>query len=179
MRAWPIIVSLVLTSAASADEPVRTFPAKICSPDELVRMNECELLDLFRGAEPGPVPYGYAPGKVIFHPGKHSTVANSKIMGLTWQGKYFDSCGIMTNKLFGIKFTKGQVTHETSWIDGKPSNAIEYKDTSIIFKPFRDEFREVAPGIYLGIMFKNEGCRAKIASWFTLDTRTCSPTSHR
>ncbi|MCE9534560.1 MAG: hypothetical protein K8T89_26070 [Planctomycetes bacterium] len=168
MRAWPIIVSLLFTSSVRANEPT---PVRCM--DDLLRMNECQLLDLFKASSAGSIPSGYAPGIVISNPGKHSTVAKSKIIQKTvWQGKYFDDCGIMTNRMFGIKFSKGKYQPGTSWIDGLPANTIEYTDTSLIFKPYRDEIREVAPGIHLGIMWKKDNCKPKIQSWFALDTRT-------
>ena len=87
-----------------------------------------------------------------------------------WQGKYFDN-DVMTNRFFGVKFIKGQVTCEDSWIDGKPVNAIDYSGTSFLFKNYRDEFREVAPGIYLGVMWKRGECNPKLLTWFAIDAR--------
>jgi hypothetical protein len=167
MRAWPIVISLFIASSSVAAEP-----AAITSMDELVRMNECQLLDLYAKAEPGPVPSGYVPGRAIVKPGKRTTVAKSNLLTHVWQGKYFDD-DIMTNRIFGMKFIKGQVTQETSWLDGRPVNAIDYSQTSHLFKPYRDEFREMAPGIYLGVMWKRDDCRPKLLSWFALDARVC------
>lgn len=172
MRAWPIIISLLFTTPLVAAEPAKTYPASITCLDELVRMSECELLELYRQAEPGPIPQGFSPGRVIPNPGKKLTVVRSNMMKSVWQGKYFEDL-IMTNKFFGLKVIKGQVTQESSWIDGKPSNAIDYSGTSLIFKPYRDEFREVAPAIYLGTMWKRDGCNPKLMTWFAFDAR-CS-----
>ncbi len=163
------ILLLAISPTAVTAEPI-----KVCSMDELVRMNECQLRDLYSNAQPGPVPTGYAPGRAIPSPGKHSTVAKSNFLKHVWQGKYFDD-DVMTNRLFGLKFTKGQVAPDISWVDGKPVNAIDYSHTSFLFKPYRDEFREVAPGLYLGIMWKRDGCHAKLTTWFALDARgNCS-----
>jgi hypothetical protein len=166
MRTWPIIGLIVFTPAFAAAQP-----AAITCMDDLVRMNECQLLELFKSAEPGPAPCGYLPGRVISKPGKRTTVAKSNFMKHVWQGKYFDDCGIMTNRMFGMKFTKGQVGADASWLDGRPANIIDYSQTSLLFKPYRDEIREVAPGIYLGIMWKRDDCQPKITTWFALDAR--------
>jgi len=171
MRAWPIVVSLLVTSSTLAAEPVSSFPAKICSIDDLLCLNECQLLDLYGNASPGPIPSGFSPGRVFPAPGKHSNVAKSNAMKHVWQGKYFDCDGIMTNRFFGMKIIKGHVTQETSWIDGKPVNAIDYSHTSLLFKPYRDEFREIAPGIYPGTMWKRDDCKPKLLTWFAFDTR--------
>jgi hypothetical protein len=170
MRAWPIIVCLLAATHSSAEEPVRRSSAAICSMDDLVRMDECQLLDLYRNAQPGPVPSGFSPGRVIPDPGKRTTVVKSNLMKHIWQGKYFDN-DVMTNRFFGIKFIKGQVTPEISWIDGKPVNAIDYSATSLLFKHYRDEIREIAPGIYLGIMWKRDECTPKLLTWFAIDAR--------
>jgi hypothetical protein len=170
MRSWTIIVCLLAAAHSSAQEPVRRSSLTICSMDDLVRMDECQLLDLYRNAQPGPVPSGFSPGRVIPGPGKKNTVAKSNLMKHVWQGKYFDD-DVMTNRFFGIKFIKGQVTSENSWIDGKPVKAIDYSGTSLLFKKYRDEIREVAPGIYLGVMWKRDDCAPKLLTWFAIDAR--------
>jgi hypothetical protein len=165
MGAWPIVISLLAASSSAAAEP-----AAITSLDDLVRMNECQLLELYSKAGPGPVPCGYAPGRAIVNPGKRTTVLKSNLLKHVWQGKYFDD-EVMTNRIFGMKFIRGQVALETSWLDGRLVNAIEYSQTSLLFKPYRDEFREVSPGIYLGIMWKRDHCPPKLMAWFALDAR--------
>jgi len=172
MRAGLLGVCLLFPSLAFAEETTR--PYSVRSADELVRMTECQLLELFRAAEPGPKPEGYTPGTVISKPGSKTTVLKSKIIKKTfWQGKYFDG-DVMTNKMFGIKMSKGQLADETSWIDGRPVHAIEYPSNSLVFRKNRDEIREVAPGIYLGIMWNKDVCPPKIANWFVLEACPCT-----
>jgi hypothetical protein len=167
MRYWHIVVCTLLLPALSNAQQ-----AAICSVDELVRMSECQLRELYLQAAPGPLPDGFVPGRAILKPGSRTTVARSNLMKHVWQGKYFDDECIMTNRMFGMRMIKGQVTAAAaSWLDGKPAHEIDYKCTSLIFKPYRDEFREVAPGIYLGIMWKRDDCSPKIVAWFTLDAR--------
>ena len=88
-----------------------------------------------------------------------------------WQGKYFDDCGIMTNKMFHVRFIKGEIQQGESWIDGRPSIVIDYSKTSLIFRPYRDELRDVSPGIYLGAMYKRDGCNPKLVTYFAIDAR--------
>ncbi len=167
MRAWPIIVSLFVGSSAFAQT------APITLMEELIVLDECQLLELYKNSKPGPLPNGFVPGRVIMKPGSTSTVRRSNFMKHIWQGKYFDD-QIMTNKIFGLKFIKGNVTCENSWFDGQPVHAIDYSETSLLFKTYRDEFREVAPGIYLGAMWKRNGCQPKLLTWFAFDARgTC------
>jgi hypothetical protein len=176
MRIAPIFVSFVFATALHADDaspalPVNPAPAAY-SIDDLVRMSECQLLDLYRQAEPGPIPCGYTPGKMISKPGSKTTVLKSRLVGCSlWQGKNFDDNGIMTNRMFGARFIKGEVGMGESWIDGRPSIIIDYSQTSRIFRPYRDEIREVCPGIYLGVMFKRDCCCPTIVTFFALDAR--------
>ena len=172
MRSVPIFLSVMIAGSAAAQSPAPMAPPQVSSLDQLVCMNECQLLDLYRQAQPGPVPSGFTPGRMISNPGKRSTVFVSRMTQRTlWQGKIFGDDGIMTNKMFGVRFIKGEVQAGESWIDGKPSNIIDYSRTSLIFRPYRDEFREVSPGIYLGIMFKRDCCNPKVVTYFALDAR--------
>jgi len=176
MRALSILACFLIASPVAGDEaksPVTlAYPASIESLDELVRMSECQLLDLYRRAEPGPLPTGFAPGRMISNPGRRTTVPVSRFTkAFVWQGKYFDDGGIMTNKMFHFRFIKGEVQQGESWIDGRPSIIIDYSQTSLIFRPYRDELREISPGIYLGIMFKRDACKPKIVTYFAIDAR--------
>ena len=76
----------------------------------------------------------------------------------------------MVNKMFGVSGIKGEVGYADGWLDGKPSAVIDYRRTSLVWGKSRDEIREVAPGLYLGIMFK-AGCEPTIQSFFALDAR--------
>ena len=150
----------------------RSYPASLQSPDQLVRMKESELIALYKSAEPGPIPTGYTPGLAILKPGSFSTVRVSKLISATaWQGKYFPDDGTMINKTFGLKAIKANVYPGISWLDGGPSTIFDYYDRSKIAARYRDEVREVSPGIYLGIMHKRDGACPKLAAWFALDAR--------
>jgi hypothetical protein len=138
--------------------------------EDLIPLDECQLREIYKAGSPGVVPEGFAPGRVYPKPGTKLNALRSKILTKVWQGKHFDG-DIMTNKFFGMKMIKGQVLEETSWLDGGPVHAIDYSHTSLLFKPYRDEFREIAPGIYLGVMWKRDDCKPKIVNWFAIDTR--------
>ena len=49
-----------------------------------------------------------------------------------------------------------KVYKSESWFDKKPCIVLDYSKTSLIAKWIRDEIREVAPGIYLGIVYWGE-----------------------
>ena len=45
------------------------------------------------------------------------------------------------------------VYEQDSWHDGKPCIVLDYSKTSIVAHLVRDEIREIAPGVYLGLVF--------------------------
>ena len=172
MRAIATVSWLFFVAAAPAQEKPRVNPANVNCLQELMRMDKCQLQDLYRRAEPGPVPSGYTPGRVIPKPGKIGNDPVSKLIQWTvWQGKHFDPDGMMTNKQFGVRTNRGHVYPGTSILDGKPVHIIDYHDSWRVWRPYLDEFREVSPGIYLGITWKIDGCCPKFFTYFAIDAR--------
>lgn len=151
----------------------RRFPIKLHSPEQLVRMKECQLEAIYKLAQPGPIPHGYTPGLAIFKPGSAITLPLAKAINATaWQGKYFENETTMINRTFGLKAIRTVIYPGESFLDGRPSTVLDYCDAGRAFRRYRDEIREVAPGIYLGIMHRRDDDGPKRASWFTLDART-------
>ena len=48
---------------------------------------------------------------------------------------------------------RAKVYKDTSWFDQKECIVLDYSRTSFVARKIRDEIREVAPGLYLGIVF--------------------------
>jgi hypothetical protein len=170
-----ILLSFASTSTAAETGPELApiiHPATIGSLKELLCMDRCQLLDLYRQAQPGPVPCGYAPGRNIPKPGQHGNKLRSALTRITaWQGKHFEPEGVMVNKMFGVKTNKAAIYYGESWLDGKPSLILDYQDTSRMWSQYRDELREVSPGIYLGIMYERTCAEPKIKRFFAIDAR--------
>jgi hypothetical protein len=155
--------------------PPPIVQAKTYCPQQLLRMSECELIEVYKCGVVSPVPCGYTPGLVIYKPGSKITVPMSKLFKLTaWQGKYI-KCDKMINRQFGVPSITADIVSGESWIDGGPTLVFDYFDSSFICKQYRDEVREVSPGIYLGCMHRRDDDGPKIATWFALDAR-CNKT---
>ena len=172
----PVTVS-VLPAAAPTPPLIPAPPPPLPVPmgysaEQLLRMSECELVQVYKGGVPGAPPCGYAPGVMIFQPGSPFTVPMSRVIGATfWQGKMFPGNGLMVNKMFGMPAIKAAIGPGESFIDGRPSMIFDYRDTSFVWMHYRDEVREVSPGVYLGIMHRVASWHEpKIATWFALDT---------
>jgi hypothetical protein len=132
--------------------------------DRLLKMSQAELEDLFRGvSDPGPIPAGQAFGSLILAPGTKLTETAAKLTHLIgWQGKVFDpDAGELRNEIgpFGYQAVRAKVYRGQSWFDDQPAIVLDYRETSLIAHWIRDEIRQVAPGLYLGIVFWE---RAKI-----------------
>ena len=49
---------------------------------------------------------------------------------------------------------RSQVSYGPSWRDGAPCIVLDSSATSFAYRNVRDEVREVAPGLYLGLMYR-------------------------
>ena len=121
-------------------------------------MSDDELDELFRSSPAGEIPDGDADGQVIVGSEKESVSDTVAWLAenLAWKGKVFDrEKGELRNKIlpFGLKAVRAKVYKEASWFDGKETIVLDYSKTSVLAQRVRDEIREVAPGLYLGLVF--------------------------
>jgi hypothetical protein len=167
----PITVTVLPPPTVAPVAVVPTFRPMGYSAEQLLHMSECELVQVYKCGVPSVPPCGYVPGKMIFQPGSAIAVPTSRLIGLTfWQGKWIPGDGTMVNRMFGLPAIKAVVASGESFIDGKPSTIFDYHDTSFVWRYYRDELREVSPGVYLGCMHWVGWCGPKVATWFALDT---------
>jgi hypothetical protein len=124
---------------------------------DLMALTQAELDDLYRQSPAGESPKGDTQGTVLFAPGTSFARPVAVYIWLSsWQGKVFDRRRpILENKItpIGIKTIPALVYYGSSWVDGRPCIVIDYSKTSLVACLTRDEIREVAPGLYLGVVF--------------------------
>lgn len=137
---------------------------------DLLDMSQQALDDLFKAAEPGPIPDGEAKGTAIIAPGTRFSDEIAQLVSLfAWQGKIFDADrGVLRNHIlpFGLKAIVATVYLGDSWLDQKPCIVIDYSDTSLVASRVRDEIRMIEPGLYLGKVYWGD----KRAIDFALET---------
>ena len=164
-------------AAATAGEqapPVVPSPqdvpvGRVGSLDELVRMSRCELDRLYQGSRPGPLPEGKVRGRAILFPGTALARPTSRFTRLLWQGKVIDGAhGRASNKFFGVKFIKGNLGYGPSWMDGQPATILDYSETSLLYANYRDEIRQVGPGLFLGAMYSRTTPEPTFMMYFAL-----------
>lgn len=189
LQVGSLAASLLVASAARAQGPAQPSPQigpnsapcassggssmTVHSIEQLVRMSPQELDALYQCATVGPVPAGKVRGRIIIYPGKALAVPFSKAARLVWQGKIFGRSGdTVVNKFFGVRAIKGNVYQGESWRDGRPSLIIDYSETSLLYANYRDEIRQVAPGLYLGLMYARTRPQPTFKMYFALE---CGP----
>ncbi len=159
-----LVATIVGPPRASADVPAPH------SVEGLARMSWGELECLYRQAEAGTIPAGYTRGRAIYCRGRLLSGAQSATSRLLWRGKHFDPCaGTLVNQWRGFRAVRARVGCGTSWLDGRPSIVMDYRGTSRFWPDVRDEAREVAPGLYLGIMYREKCGRPELKTFFALE----------
>lgn len=167
-RAGGLFIAILLTGPAAHAEPT---PAPRCVAD-LKKLSRCELDALFAAADMGPIPCGDLDGCVLCLADRF---ARLKVFSsnLVWRGKYLDGDNYVSNRWIGHRRRIGACyITGPSWVDGRPALIVEYAPGTPIFANVRDELREVAPGVYLGIMFDRAPC-PKFRGYFAIETPKC------
>lgn len=148
--------------------PARPVLGPIDSLEQLVRMSPAELDRLYRQGAAVPLPVGQARGRTLFRPGTSLAVPLSRAAKVVWQGKVIHPDSTAVNRFFGVKIIKGNLFVAESWLDGGPSLILDYSQTSIVYANYRDEIREVAPGLFLGLMYARTSPRPTLKMYFAL-----------
>lgn len=124
---------------------------------ELPSMRGGQLDELFAAAPAGSIPVGLGRGQALIASGSFAArpmVAFVRL--LAWRGKEFDRQGRTLRNLispFGVRAIKADVYLDASRLDGRPCIVLDYSKTSRVAGWIRDEIREVAPGLYVGLVF--------------------------
>jgi hypothetical protein len=151
---------------------VPAVTAVTVTADFLVRMSPGELDHLYRSASPGLLPRGKVRGIPIVAPGSSLAPVMSRGARVVWQGKVFRDDGrTAVNRFFGVRMIQGNLYSGTSWIDGRPSLVLDYQGTSLVYGRYRDEIRQVAPGLYLGAMFARTEPVPTFTRYFAFEAR--------
>jgi hypothetical protein len=137
----------------------------------LMKMSQEHLDDLFRASPAGPIPSGEGQGTLLIAPGTALAETAARLIHLlAWQGKVFDpDKRELRNEVLpiGLRAVIAQVYKGPSWFDGRESIVLDYSRTSLIAHWIRDEIREVAPGLYLGIVYWNHAKLINFALTFS------------
>lgn len=170
--AWVAAGGLWGSPSVRAQTPIAA-PGTVLTGERLQRMSPAELDALYRAAGPGAQPRGKVYGLPIVAPGKAMGPALSRGARAVWQGKVFSDDGTSAvNRFFGARMIRGNLYYGSSWLDGRSSLVLDYQGTSLVYGRYRDEIREVAPGLYLGVMFaRSKKGPPTFSRYFAFETR--------
>ena len=125
--------------------------------EHLLATTSKDLDALFSDSLPGEIPSGKGDGVVVLAPGSFVARPFAKLAQLVfWQGKVFDADGRGLRNLvtpLRLKAIRAEVYPDRSWFDDKDCIVLDYSKTSKVAHWIRDEIREVAPNVYLGLVF--------------------------
>ncbi|MFY9487810.1 MAG: hypothetical protein WAP35_03815 [Solirubrobacterales bacterium] len=129
---------------------------KPISQQSLLAMSQKQLDDLFTKSPCGEIPVGESDGMVVLAAGSGISKQVAELARIAWRGKVFNPAGRdLKNRILPIEIRalRAKVYMGTSRFDGKPVIVLDYKRSSPLTHWIRDEIREVAPGLYLGVVY--------------------------
>jgi hypothetical protein len=141
--------------------------------DQLLRMSSAEIEQVYRQGSVAAIPSGSVRGTAILSPGTRRTRLLAKGTRVVWQGKVIAADGATAvNRFFGLKIVKGQLYRAESWLDGSPTLVLDYSQTSRIYASNRDEIRQIAPGLFLGLMYDRTTSPVTLKMYFALQANS-------
>jgi hypothetical protein len=124
---------------------------------EFASMPGAELDALFANAPAGSIPVGVGRGQALIATGSFAArPLLAMVRYSAWQGKEFDDRSHSLRNLitpFSVRAIKADVYIDASRLDGRPCIVLDYSKTSRVAGFVRDEIREVAPGLYVGLVY--------------------------
>ena len=171
IRFWPIAALCGWVALAAILGATPATAATPTTANDLVRSDPATL-DALYAAGNVRVPSGFLPGRAIYKPGTRQAVPASRLIHPLWQGKIFNDDGTGKNRLFGLlTAVPTKVYVGESWRDGNPAVIFDYADSWKMFRKVRDEFREVSPGLFLGLTYLRNCPEPELAMRFALQER--------
>jgi hypothetical protein len=144
--------------------------------DSLGKMSASQLEELYRNGKVFEPTDGYLKGKAFPKPDKFGHKLRSETIGLVWKGKnIYTKEALMLNQVGKKQMVAASIANEESWLDGKPSVIFDYASGPKWAQKARDEVREIAPGLYLGIMYFRDCPCPKMGMFFALEKCPCKP----
>lgn len=138
--------------------------------DGLLRMSPGEIESVYRQGTAVAIPPGRVRGTALIAPGTRRARTLSRGARLVWQGKIIElDQATAVNRFFGLRMIRGQLYQGPSWLDGAPSLILDYGRTSRIYARNRDEIRQVAPGLFLGLMYDRTTAPPRLSMYFALE----------
>lgn len=172
-------LSVALLSAFHVSEalgqtqtPVLVTVPPIRTLNDFLALDATQLDATYASGTASALPAGKVKGLALRHPGKSFARPSAKASSLVWQGKVIDPThATAVNRFFGVKAVRGDLSLAQSWRDGQPAVILDYQQSSWVYARYRDEIRQVAPGLYLGLMYERTTPTPTLKLYFALEAR--------
>jgi len=129
----------------------------LTDPPALIGDTADQLAKIFGSGVAGAIPNGRGKGTVLIGTGGPlARLAAALAYALAWRGKVVNAReGRLKNLItpLAIRAIEAAVYKQDSWYDGEPCIVLDYSKTSFVAQKIRDEIREIAPGVFLGLVF--------------------------
>ena len=129
----------------------------LTDPPALIGDTADQLAKIFGSGVAGAIPNGRGKGTVLIGTGGPlARLAAALAYALAWRGKVVNAReGRLKNLVtpLAIRAIEAAVYKQDSWYDGEPCIVLDYSKTSFVARMIRDEIREIAPGVFLGLVF--------------------------
>lgn len=124
--------------------------------ETLQAMTAEKLDELFAQSKAGAIPNGPTDGTVLLNAPSHIAYTLGRLIRRhVWRGKTFDaSRGLLFNRFPTLNAISATVAIGPSLRDQAACIVIDYHRDAIVRDHVRDELRQVAPGLYLGIAYQ-------------------------
>lgn len=162
----PALICLVAVGPA-LDRARGDGAAGVITVCDLKRMNACQLERLFAAAEVGRMPVGWMPGELLVLTDFPLPRTSEALSRHGWKGKHVCPDGSFINQFRYKQRFPSKAVIGPSFYDGKPAIVMAYPPDTFYFRDIRDEFREVAPGLYLGRVYNTAKC-PRFLGWMYL-----------
>jgi hypothetical protein len=166
-----LALGILLAPAVALEARGQTTDGPI-TLERLLQMSPSEIEAVYRQGRATAIPEGPIRGTALLSPGTRRARILSRGARLFWQGKVFEpGRNAAVNRFFGMRIIRGQVFEGPSWLDGQPSLVLDYSQTSRVYANNRDEIREIAPGLFLGLMYDRTTAPPGLQMYFALQSR--------
>ena len=129
----------------------------LTDPPALIGDTADQLAKIFGSGVAGAIPNGRGKGTVLIGTGGPlARLAAALAYALAWRGKVVNAReGRLKNLVtpLAIRAIEAAVYKQDSWYDGETCIVLDYSKTSFVARMIRDEIREIAPGVFLGLVF--------------------------
>ena len=129
----------------------------LTDPPALIGDTADQLAKIFGSGVAGAIPNGRGKGTVLIGTGGPlARLAAALAYALAWRGKVVNAReGRLENLVtpLAIRAIEAAVYKQDSWYDGETCIVLDYSKTSFVARKIRDEIREIAPGVFLGLVF--------------------------